>query len=54
MLTQAALATTQQFQVNYSHNYLLGPRQTSDFDEQYYDKKIKQYCDKTTFFFFVV
>ncbi len=32
----------------------LGPRQTGDFDEQYCDKKIKQYCDKTIFFFFVV
>ncbi len=28
----------------------LGPRQTSDFDEQYFDKKIKQYCNKKTFF----
>ncbi len=28
----------------------LGPRQTSDFDEQYCDKKIKRYCDKKIFF----
>jgi hypothetical protein len=26
------------------------PRQTSNFYKQYFDKKIKKYCDKTIFF----
>jgi hypothetical protein len=29
---------------------VLGPRQTSDFDKQYCDKKIMRYCDKKTIF----
>ncbi len=28
----------------------LGSCHTSNFDKQYYDKKIKQYCDKTIYF----